>query len=97
MVSAKLLAELDLELRSIMSDVNKLKRGVAGETRPFGGLNVVFVGDFWQLEPPRGGFLAGIPVEFIRNARRYEPTPDIAHGQAIFWHEGKSSRRVWQR
>ena len=44
-----------------------------------------FVGDFWQLDPPRGGFLANIPVEFIRRARKYDPRPDAAHGEQIFW------------
>ena len=91
MVSAKLLSEIDQKLRSIMSDVNKMKRGFDGQSKPFGGLNVVFVGDFWQLDPPRGGFIAGIPVEFIRNARKYDPKPDIAHGQALFWYDGKGS------
>ena len=36
-----------------------------------------------------GGFLAGVPVEFIRNACKYEPKPDVKHGQAMCWHEGK--------
>ena len=58
-------------------------------SRAFGGINIVFVGDFWQLDPPGGGFLADIPVEFIRQARRYNPKADIAHGQSIFWHDGE--------
>ena len=65
MVSAKLLADIDLKLRSIMSDVGTMKKGVRGQVRAFGGLNVVFVGDFWQLEPPSGGFLGAIPVDFF--------------------------------
>ena len=52
---------------------------------PFGGLNVVFSGDVWQLPPPDGGFLGDIPVEFIRNARKYSPAPSIAHGQSLAW------------
>ena len=40
MVSAKLLAEMDMKLRAIISEVNKLKKGAAGEVLPFGGLNV---------------------------------------------------------
>jgi DNA replication protein DnaC len=91
MVSAKLLAEVDMKLRAIMSDVGSMKRGRQGQIRAFGGINIVFVGDFWQLEPPRGGFIADIPVEFIRRGRKYNPKPDIAHGQAIFWHYGKGS------
>ena len=89
MVSAKLLAEIDMKLRAVVSAANKLKKDVSGEDLPFGGLNVVMDGDFWQLDPPMGGYLAAIPVEFIRKACKYDPKPDVAHGQAIFWGEGK--------
>ena len=46
MVSAKLLAEMDMKLRAIISDVNRLKKTSSGEVLPFGGLNVVCFGDF---------------------------------------------------
>ena len=49
--------------------------------RPFGGLNVVC----WQLPPPDVGLLGDIPVECIRNARKYSPAPSIAHGQNLLW------------
>ena len=51
----------------------------------------MFVGDFWQLDPPKGGFLADIPTEYILKGRKYDPKPDIAHGQAIFWGAGTGS------
>ena len=89
MVGAKLLAEVDMKLRSIMSDVETMKKGLRGQVRAFGGINVVFVGDFWQLDPPSGGFLGAIPAEFLRRGRKYDPKPDIAHGQAIFWGSGE--------
>jgi len=91
MVSAKLLAEVDLKLRSVMSDVATLKKDGCGEIRAFGGINVVFVGDFWQLDPPKGGFLGDIPLEYIRRGRKYDPKPDVAHGQAILWGRGEGS------
>ena len=53
--------------------------------RPFGGLNVLCVGDFWQLDPPDGGFLADIPTQYLQRARRYQPAPTISHGQSLFW------------
>ena len=53
--------------------------------RPFGGMNVLFSGDVWQLPPPEGGCLGDIPVEYIRNARKYATTPCIAHGQSLLW------------
>ena len=71
MVSAKLLAEIDMKLRAKMSDVGTLKRDASGHSRPFGGLNVVFVGDFWQLDPPKGGFLGDIPAEYLRRGRAF--------------------------
>ena len=40
-----------------------------GFARAFGGINILFVGDLWQIDPPSGGFLASIPVEYIRRAR----------------------------
>ena len=71
MVSAKLLAEIDVKLRSAVRALGTQKHDSLGADRPFGGLNVLFCGDFWQLEPPDGGFLAGIPTEFIRAGRKY--------------------------
>jgi hypothetical protein len=91
MVGAKLLAELDMKLRAVMSDVGTMKKDRAGADRAFGGINVVFVGDFWQLDPPSGGSLGSIPGEYLRRGRQFDPKPDIAHGQAILWGSGKGS------
>ena len=55
MVSARLLAEVDSRLRMARRGVGTNKQGEHGEQRPFGGLNVIFVGDFWQLDPPEPG------------------------------------------
>ena len=89
MVSAKLLAEVDMKLRNMVSNLERLKTDSKGVSRAFGGINIVFAGDFWQIDPPGGGFLGAIPVEFIRRARQYDPKPDVAHGQSIFWHSGE--------
>ena len=60
-----------------------LQQNTHGMQRPFGGLNLLFSGDVWQIPPPDGGFLCDIPVEYIRDALKYEPTPSIAHGQSL--------------
>ena len=86
MVSAKLLAEMDVRLRAAVRELGTQKRGSGSFLdRPFGGLNILCCGDFWQLDPPNGGFLGAIPTEFIQAARKYKPAPTIAHGQALFW------------
>ena len=85
MVSAKLLAEVDVKLRRVVRDICMGKTNARGRERPFGGLNVLICGDFWQLEPPDGGFLANIPVEYIQRARKFQPAPTISHGQALLW------------
>ena len=77
MVGAKLLAEIDMKLRAVVSDVATMEKDGKGEVRPFGGLNVIFAGDFWQLDPPKGGFLASIPCEFIRRGRKSDSKPDV--------------------
>ena len=91
MVGARLLAEIDCKIREVVSDVGTLRRGTKGPVRAFGGINVLLVGDFWQLDPPKGGSLSDIPVEFLRSARHYAPKADIAHGQAILWGQGDGS------
>ena len=83
-MSARLLADMDVRLRDVVRDLDLQKGGLDGVTRPFGGLIVLFCCDFWQLDPPDGGFLGQIPDEFIRRARKYQPAPTVSHGQAPF-------------
>ena len=85
MVSARLLAEVDAKLRGVIRDVGTTKLGEGGVPRPFGGLNVVLSGDFWQLAPPDGGFLADVPTERISAARKYTSLPPVLHGQSLLW------------
>jgi hypothetical protein len=85
MVSAKLLADMDVKLRRVIREIGTQKLANTGLARPFGGLNVICAGDFWQLDPPEGGFLGDIPTEYIQTARKYSPLPTVAHGQALMW------------
>ena len=85
MVSAKLLAELDVKLRRVVREVGTAKLGKDGIDRPFGGLNVIVCGDFGQLDPPDGGLLGSIPTEYVQDAKLYRPTPTVAHGQSLMW------------
>ena len=84
MVSAKLLAEMDMKLRALVRSVSPYN-SYEQQIRSFGGLNLVFSGDVWQLPPPEGGFLGNMPKKYIQNARKYTPAPNIAHGQSLLW------------
>ncbi len=84
MVSARLLGLVDEKLRNVVRDIGTNK-WTGGYVRPFARLNVFCVGDFWQLEPPDGGFLGAVPAEFIAGARKYVAGAGIAHGQSLVW------------
>ena len=46
---------------------------------------MLYAVDFWQLDPPEGGYLGSIPAEYILKSRKYKPAPTISHGQALMW------------
>ena len=85
MVSAELLAQLEMRCRELVRDscVSKFARDVS-QARPFGGLNVIFMGDWWQLEPPKGTFLATLPLQWLTTGTS-KKRPPAAHGQAQVW------------
>ena len=65
MISSQLIAAIDMALRNTVRSNASGKVSAVGEVRLFGGINVVFVGDFWQLAPPKGGCLANLSIDFI--------------------------------
>ena len=54
MISPQLLAELDMKLRDVVRRLCPTKHDALGHDRAFGGINILFAGDFWQLDPPSG-------------------------------------------
>ena len=85
MVSAELLARLEMKCRDIVRDGCRQKRYAGSHIeRPFGGLNVLLSGDLWQLEPPSGTFLGTLPTALLEegNVRR---GPTTAYGQLLVW------------
>ena len=67
MVSAELLARLELRCRELVRDLAQSKYAKdQAYARPFGGLNVILAGDMWHLPPPRGTFLGDVPWEWLK-------------------------------
>ena len=60
MVSARLLADIDHQLRNYYRHNSEFAFDKKKKLRPFAGVNMLFSGDFWQLPPPEGGFLGDI-------------------------------------
>ena len=88
MDSAELLARLELRCRELVRDASVSKYAKASsQARPFGGLNVIFMGDWWQLEPPKGTFLANLPLQWLSSGTT-KKRPHAAHGQALLWEKG---------
>ena len=85
MVSAELLARLELRCRELIRDLGQSKyEKDTAYARPFGGLNVVLAGDLWQLPPPRGTFLGEVPWEWLTNSRS-KKVAHTMHGQELVW------------
>jgi hypothetical protein len=80
MVSAKLLAEIDVKLQQMVRAKHTLSGDAEGLASAFAGVNILFSGDFWQLDLPSGGFLAEIHVQYMQRAKKFDPKPDVARG-----------------
>ena len=83
MLNAALVAEIDMRLRNLVSAVRGTKKDKRGQIRSFGGINVIFIGDFWQLDPPSGTPISAIPAFRMKRVREHVPAASTAHGQ--FW------------
>ena len=84
MVSAELLAQLELRCRELMRDLSWAKHNDDGRVRPFGGLNVILAGDLYQLPPPKGTFLGDIPWDLVAG-RKATKQATALQGQTLLW------------
>ena len=85
MVSIELLARLERTCRKLVRSGSPFKRDMVNQhSRPFGGLNIIVVGDLWQLEPPQGHFLASLPHEWLGTAGARQQLL-VAQGQELVW------------
>eukprot|EP00975_Prorocentrum_lima_P000868 182792-Prorocentrum_lima.AAC.1 len=85
MVSARLLGKVDTRLTRVAASAGPFARDPAGKPRPFGGLNVLLLGDFWQLPPPDGGNLATTPPPLLGLKTAAREDPLVAHGRDLLW------------
>ena len=94
MVSAKLLGQLEHRLEQMMSerDTYKIRGGMhqdAKTLRKFGGVNLIMLGDFWQI-PPIGG------TELTSNIALADPGCE-QNAMQIWWGEGEDSiHHLWE-
>eukprot|EP00971_Amphidinium_carterae_P215278 4272379-Amphidinium_carterae.1 len=84
MVNARLFSQLDRRLRAVVPSANACKHDENGYVRPFAGVNVLLLGDFHQLPPPDGGFLADIPHD-MRGHTGKTPDPQADYGRDLMW------------
>ena len=86
MVSAEMLARLEARCRQLIMDLSATKYAKKGDhcVAPFGGLNVIFSGDLWQLPPPRGTFLGQIPWQLVTGISS-KKLPLSLQGQQLVW------------
>ena len=81
--------QVEQRLRAVVPSASQWKRGVAGESRPFAGVNVLLLGDFYQLPPPSGGYLADVPSSRRppRLSAAADAEPDLLadYGRNLVW------------
>ena len=89
MISAELLGALESVVKTAVRVKGTYKKRSNGETRVFGGVNIVMLGDFWQLHPVSGTYLASDPD--------LTPSYGLARNSLdLFWNEGSDTiRNFW--
>ena len=89
---AQLLALMEQRLRQVKPSADPFKHEAGtgrGEVRAFAGINFVGIGDFKQLPPPQGGYLAAIPHRQLVGPHDPTKAPDplIDAGQRLMWEQ----------
>ena len=88
MVSAELLSTLERVVQMVVKNRTLWKRRADGSERMFGGINVLFFGDWWQLKPVCGTPLFQSP---------FGPAGNVQKSLAMFWGQGRDSiHHTWE-
>ena len=86
LTDAKLFASAEHRLRTAIPDTNPWKKNAQGEVRPFGGVNVLLSGDFNQLPPPAGHYLATVPRSLQDpEGVKAQQDPLAEQGRMLLW------------
>ena len=86
LVDAKLLGQAERDLREVIPAASRWKTNREGQARAFGGINIIFTGDFHQLPPPAGIYLADVPRCRLDPNGEKNPEHALAdHAKEIFW------------
>ena len=89
MTPAQLLACMEQRLRQVKPGSDPWKHDASGQVRPFAGINFIGIGDFKQLPPPQGGYLASIPHQQRVGPHDSSKAPDVwvDAGQKLMWED----------
>ena len=102
-ISAELLGLLDVYLRRACARHPYARREERRSHRPFGGFNVVFAGDLWQLPPVRATAIfsnpcaAGYPFEVQRIFKMFWQTGEDAVQQTFVLTKSMRTGDPWLR
>ena len=100
MAPAQLLAAMEQRLRQVKPSGDPYKHDKQkAEDRPFGGINFISIGDFKQLPPPQGGYLANIPHRHQVGPHDASKAPDamVDAGQTLMWDEVQGVAELTER
>ena len=90
MVSAELLAQVEAILRKVVRERSGYKRRSSNNSvRAFAGINIILLGDWWQLQPVRSTALYSNPS--------LRPSAAAGEGLDLFWKNGLGTiRKLWE-
>ena len=90
MVSAGLLHALDKEVSRVVRQrgTYKMRSDDSEDVRPFGGINLVVLGDLWQIPPVGGNIICSNPL--------LAPSESVRKGLKLFWGDANCVQKLWE-